>query len=257
MTIRIGRRGLVGLAVLVVLVVGVGIGYAAIPSGGVYTACLYKNLGTIRLIDPSLPHSSLMSRCLSDETQLTWSQTGPQGLPGKDGVSITSSPVAAGDVNCPLGGSKFVGVGGVVTYACNGPKGDKGDQGEVGPAGSTTAYTNYGDGSHHLDTGTTQTVASLTLPAGTYTLSATASVARTDSDDTHAQCSLVSAGTLNANVALGSLEGVVAVRMPLIGDVTIANDNTSVFLRCVALDGPVTAGGDLIATRVGAITPSS
>ena len=41
MTIRIGRRGLVGLAVLVALVVGVGIGYAAIPSGGgVYTACM-------------------------------------------------------------------------------------------------------------------------------------------------------------------------------------------------------------------------
>ena len=35
---------------------GAGIAYATIPgAGAVYTACMLKNVGTVRLIDPSLP----------------------------------------------------------------------------------------------------------------------------------------------------------------------------------------------------------
>jgi hypothetical protein len=38
--------------------------YASIPDGsGVYTACLLKNVGTIRLIDPTLPASNPISHC--------------------------------------------------------------------------------------------------------------------------------------------------------------------------------------------------
>ncbi len=41
-----------------------GVAYAAIPNGGgVYTACMLKGVGTIRLIDKSLPSTNLMSHC--------------------------------------------------------------------------------------------------------------------------------------------------------------------------------------------------
>jgi len=43
---------------------------------------------------------------------------------------------------------------------------------------------------------------------------------------------------------------------PLIGDVTLASNN-SVLLRCDAQGGTVQAAGQLIAVKVGTVTPSS
>lgn len=93
MKITIGRRGILLLAVAAALVVAGGIGYAAIPNGsGVYTGCMLKNIGTVRLIDPSLPANSFMSRCSSFETQISWSQTGPQGIQGIQGIQGAQGP---------------------------------------------------------------------------------------------------------------------------------------------------------------------
>ena len=64
-----------------------GIAYAAIPdSNGVYTACMLDKVGTVRLIDPSLPASNLMSHCTNVETKFTFNQQGPQGPPGLPGA---------------------------------------------------------------------------------------------------------------------------------------------------------------------------
>jgi hypothetical protein len=66
------------------------VAYATIPgNGAVYTACMLKNVGTIRLIDASLPSSNVMSHCTSLETQVAWNQKGQPGAPGlagRDGV---------------------------------------------------------------------------------------------------------------------------------------------------------------------------
>ena len=58
--------------------------WAAIPSdGGVYTACMLKNVGTVRLIDKSLPANNLMSHCKPAlETEISWNQKGEQGIQG-------------------------------------------------------------------------------------------------------------------------------------------------------------------------------
>ena len=96
----------------------------------------------------------------------------------------------------------------------------------------------------------------LTLPAGSYTLSATVSVGRTSDDDTHVSCGFTSFGTLDGQGALASLEGDGQDRLPLIGDVTIASNGTSVFLQCAAIDGPADAIGEMIATPVGGLTSS-
>jgi hypothetical protein len=147
------RKTRVLALVLTGLALAAGVAYATIPdSGGVYTACMLKNVGTVRLIDPTLPASNLMSHCSSLETQITWNQqgqagphgpagaagaagpqgpkgdtgdTGPAGPSGTDGVSVTSQALNPGDdPSCPDGGSKFTAAASNVTYACNGTPGE-------------------------------------------------------------------------------------------------------------------------------------
>ena len=100
------KRGL-ALALLTgvaVLAAAVGIGYAAIPDGnGVYTACKLRATGTIRLIDKSLPPASLLSRCTSHEDQITWSQTGPQGIQGVQGIQGSQGPAGPQGPQGPIG----------------------------------------------------------------------------------------------------------------------------------------------------------
>ena len=55
------RRAVVlGIGAVGALAVAGGIAYAAIPDTGTstYHACMLKNVGTIRIVDPSLPASS-------------------------------------------------------------------------------------------------------------------------------------------------------------------------------------------------------
>src|SRR5690242_15332130 len=110
-----GRRRwllLVG-AVLVAAAAGGGIAYATIPdAGNVYSACMLNGVGTIRLIDPSLPSSNLMSHCTKVETKITWNQQGVAGAPGL--------PSPKGDTGAV------------------GPQGPAGPQGPQGPAGAGT-----------------------------------------------------------------------------------------------------------------------
>src|ERR1700733_1248674 len=83
---RRGRR-LVLCTILLLRFAG-GIAYATIPgSGNVYSACMLKGVGTIRLIDTSLPASNLLGHCTALETQVTWNQTGVPGSPGATGAA--------------------------------------------------------------------------------------------------------------------------------------------------------------------------
>lgn len=162
-------------ALLAVAIAG-GVAYATIPGpGNVYNACMLKGLGTIRLIDKSLPSTNLMSRCTDRETEISWNQAGqpgPAGTPGargepgppgkngangtngtngtdgKDGVSVSAASEPAG-ANCAGGGVQLTAVNGV-TYVCNGNDGVDGRDGGNGADGH--------DG---------VTVTSATEPAGT------------------------------------------------------------------------------------------
>jgi hypothetical protein len=58
-----------------------GIAYAAIPDSGVIHACMLKNIGTIRLIDPALGQ-----KCNATfETAVDWNQKGARGPTGPSG----------------------------------------------------------------------------------------------------------------------------------------------------------------------------
>jgi hypothetical protein len=95
-----------------VLVVGAGAAFATIPdANGVYTACKLNATGTIRLIDPSGPATSLLSHCTSLETAVTWNQRGQKGDTGATGEAGPQGPA--------------------------GPEGPAGPAGPPGPAGSS------------------------------------------------------------------------------------------------------------------------
>ncbi|HTS73664.1 MAG TPA: hypothetical protein VMG74_08130, partial [Gaiellaceae bacterium] len=137
-----------------------GIAYATIPdSGNVYTACMLKSIGTVRLIDTSLPASNLMGHCTPFETKITWNQQGQAGAPGPPGPK--GDPGAAGAPG-PAG-----------------PKGETGatgPQGPRGPAGPNTVFSGSvnPNGTPQESGFTVQHTASTGLyrmdfPAGTFT----------------------------------------------------------------------------------------
>jgi hypothetical protein len=183
-----------------------GIAYATIPDGkGIYSACMLNKVGTIRLIDPSLPASSLMSHCTALETQITWNQQGqpgPQGLQGPKGdtgaqgpqgakgdtgvpgaqgpqgpvgTSVTSASEPPGS-NCAYGGASFASAS-PTTYACNGAPGAQGTQGATGdtgppgptgPSGPVDAWVARGNA------GPEPQSVSVTVPPGSYVVHADA-----------------------------------------------------------------------------------
>ena len=113
-----GRYHLFGLLVLVGLVLA-AVAYAAIPdsSGKLYHACMLKNVGTIRIIDPSgLGAKNLLGHCTNAETEITWNQVGPKGDPGPAG---------------PQGAKGDTGA--------RGPQGEKGEPGAAGLRGEPGA----------------------------------------------------------------------------------------------------------------------
>ena len=127
------RITLAGLALGAALAGGVA--WATIPAdSGLYTACKLKATGTIRLIDPSGPSSSLLSRCTSYETQITWNQKGLKGDPGLTGANGTSGVDGKDGLAGPKGADGTNGVNGN-----NGPAGPKGDNGASGADGQPGA----------------------------------------------------------------------------------------------------------------------
>jgi hypothetical protein len=165
----------IGVAALASLALAAGVAYATIPGADkVFTACVLNKVGTIRLIDKSLPASDLMSHCTSLETPITWNQVGQPGAPGpsgavgppgpagpggppgpagsagkdgadgkngldgKDGTSVATARLSPGDPNCPAGGAKFTVGDGPATFACHGKDGTDGTNGTDGVSVTST-----------------------------------------------------------------------------------------------------------------------
>jgi len=105
---------------VVVGAVGGGVALAAIPdSSGVINGCYQKNVGNLRVIDPSAGDS-----CRPSEIAISWSQTGPQGPQGPPGPQGPKGDTGATGATGPAGPAGPAG-----------PKGDTGATGATGPAG--------------------------------------------------------------------------------------------------------------------------
>lgn len=134
--LRLGRRiAVLAIASALVLVIAAGIAYATIPSGNnVYTACMLKGVGTIRLIDTSLPPSNLLGHCTSLETQISWNQQGQTGPPGPAGATGPAGQAGAAGAKGDTGPTGATGPTGPT--GSDGAKGDAGPAGPQGPAGA-------------------------------------------------------------------------------------------------------------------------
>jgi hypothetical protein len=80
-----------GLAVVgaAVLCAAGAFAYASIPdAGGTIHGCYDKAIGQLRVIDTA-SSDPISGKCLSTETAITWSQTGPQGPKGDPGTPGT------------------------------------------------------------------------------------------------------------------------------------------------------------------------
>jgi hypothetical protein len=97
------------VALLVVLALGAGTVYAAIPNGsGTYYACLTKSSGDVRLINYP------KQKCVKGERFIKWSQQGPAGPAGPAGAVGATGP--AGPAG-PAGATGLV----TATVPCDGP----------------------------------------------------------------------------------------------------------------------------------------
>jgi hypothetical protein len=253
-----------GCALVAVAIAG-GVAYATIPGpGNVYSACMLKGLGTIRLIDKSLPATNLLSRCTDKETEVSWNQAGqpgPAGAPGakgepgvpgtkgtdgtdgangadgKDGVSVTSAVEPAG-YNCANGGSKFTAANGV-TYACDGASG--------GGSGAVNAYQNAG--TIVALSGEYTNVMTISLRPGDYIVTVNAKVLAAASVDT--DCVIPGAAAFNEFGLKGA--GFISFTTTYSNSGQSAQDLDVV---CAAFGGGFFLYGNLTAVEVSNITRS-
>src|SRR3954451_24403977 len=114
---------------------------AAIPnSTGVINGCYQKNVGNLRVIDPSAGDN-----CRPSEIGISWSQTGPQGLQGPKGDTGATGPIGPQGPVGPKGDTAATGAtepqgpkgasGATGATGATGPQGPKGDTGATGPQG--------------------------------------------------------------------------------------------------------------------------
>jgi Collagen triple helix repeat (20 copies) len=114
------RRVWIAVAGVIGLGLGGGAALASVPSSsGTITGC-YNASGRLRVVDPAAG-----GKCQGNETQISWSQTGPAGPAGPTGP--------AG----PAGPAGLTGATGATGPA--GPAGETGATGPAGPAGATGA----------------------------------------------------------------------------------------------------------------------
>jgi hypothetical protein len=147
---RPGKRVLTIVAACVAAAAAAtAIATAAIPdSPKTFTACMLKDVGTIRLIDPSLPQKNLMSHCSKLEQQVAWDgqgqpgatgpqgsrgATGPQGPKGDTGATGPQGQVGKDGTDGRDGATGPQGPAG--QDGAKGPTGQQGPQGDTGPQG--------------------------------------------------------------------------------------------------------------------------
>lgn len=165
--LRIGLASAAGAALLAAAVPAIAIA----ASGSVtYYACVARKTGTLKVVAKT-------TKCAKGEHKISWNNVGPQGSPGPSGSP--GSPGASGPSGPP------------------GPSGSPGLQGSPGPSGSPGApgtVDGYVDtnlsGVASLGQGVYQTVvATLTLPSGSYIVTASA-VALDDTEADQVDCQL-------------------------------------------------------------------
>jgi Collagen triple helix repeat (20 copies) len=255
---------------------------ATIPkANGVIHGCIKKSSGVLRVIDPSKG-----DRCHKNEVAIEFNREGPSGAagaPGNTGPAGTTGTGAnglKGDTGAtgsqgPKGDKGDTGptsaAGATGATGSQGPKGDKGDTGPTGAAGATGATGSQGPKGDTGATGpqgpagvssvqqvafpftqltvpnTDTTVASLSLPAGTYLISVTGDASAFTNATASLTCSFTP-GTVayrpNGIDLDGSTKGISATGVVTLGSpgtVTFSCNYSAAAGKNVLLRGALTA----------------
>jgi hypothetical protein len=124
-TLPRGRWFVLGAVAGAALAAGT-VAFAAIPdNGGTIHGCYQKNVGNLRVIEPSAGDS-----CRPSEVEISWSQTGPRGLQG-----LTGAQGPKGDPGAQGSQGLKGDTGATGAQGSQGLKGDTGPQGQQGPTG--------------------------------------------------------------------------------------------------------------------------
>ncbi len=196
--------------------------------------------------------------------------TGATGAAGPAGPAGPTGAAGAAGATGPAGTAGIPGATGPT--GPTGPAGEPGQQGSAGPTGATGPAGADGTGPAWLDTGDatvytasdSHTLAGVTLPAGTYVLSASVFVNEAVPFETVAtiQCSVVVAG--DDQVLTPPFPTVASPQVHLIQDmitlptavVSVSGATSPVSLGCAVEDegGGFTLTGTVLATRVSSAT---
>lgn len=214
------RRTAAVVGAAAVLTAGAGIAYGSIPDGqGVIHGCYQTQGGQLRVID-----TGKGALCTQFETALNWNQTGPQGPKGPTGAKGPQGPTGLQGVQ--------------------GLQGATGPQGPSGGLGDTWFVRNAGcPGSVSLTKNSLTTVASVSLPAGSYLIDATGSLLQGGTDIVN--CYLDVSGVAQAFAVTKVDSGDAAYA------ITAAANGTSADIRCLAQANGTTAFGFITAAAVG------
>lgn len=174
-------------------------------------ACVEKNRGVVRIVADA-------GACdLKKEYATQWNIQGPEGPQGPAGPQGSQGP--AGPIG-PAGPA--------------GPVGPEGAEGPQGPAGTVQAFSDTGNSSLKNDTPTT--IASVTVPAGTYVIQAEAKVDNLANDPKNAKCSLSTGVSREVELATGGTGSNSQKQMVLI-DYRTFGGSTTISFSCGTADG--------------------
>ena len=197
------------------------------------------------------PHCALGGSAFTSSNATTYACNGKDGT---DGVSVTGAALATGDSNCPFGGSKFTAANGV-TYACNGETGAS-----AGYWNQNQVLTDYpADPAFFAgkESGPA-TLVTLTVPAGSYVVTAKAAYATAPSGATgDIGCSLLPGGSttpidIGNGQSTSAANGVLAFTGPL-----TVTAPTQVKMSCTFQAATGIANASITAVQVRTLGPAT
>lgn len=201
-------------------------------------SCVSVDSGDLRIVNAD-------DTCATGEERLVWNQRGLPGPRGRQGEQGPRGPQGPQGVSGPQGPSGPQGVSG--PQGLPGEVGNPGPQGPIGPSDGFSATL-----SDDTFTDVPVTLATLTLPAGTYVIDAAVYLTLEKSGgpfDT-VSCGLDVPGE---NFAMLSAFG--QLTFPLAASVELTEPGGAISVECVkGQAGSVRASGVLNAVKVGALT---
>ncbi len=211
------RKPLMIAVIVMTMVIFAGI--TCFAADNIIYGCYKKVNGQLRIVkDPG--------QCRPAEVSIFWNQVGPQGPPGPQG---------------PQG-----------PPGSQGPPGPQGPEGPPGPPGTGNMFIVRQGTTPVVLNNTEVQVLSLTVPAGSYAISAKVSVTNADTTAQAAHCTLSTGDSSEVQIEAGNADGEM---ISLLDAATFASD-TPINMTCFTLNGTA-MDAVLGAIEVGNLTPQS